>query len=104
MDKKGKIEMIRYSTPQRDSHFSVDLDKVEPWYKALRTFIGLILEETVQLKLKPGQILGFDNTRLLHGRLKYEDTPDAVRHLVGNYVDWDEIYSKWRVLKAELNK
>lgn len=39
---------------------------------------------------------------MFHGRLSYEDSPDNHRLLIGCYVDWDEIYSRLRVLRAEL--
>lgn len=42
----------------------------------------------------------FDNWRLLHGREAYD--PAALRHLEGNYIDWDEILSTLRVLENSL--
>lgn len=50
-----------------------------------------------------GNILGFDNTRLVHGRVGYQDTDENKRFLIGIFLDWDEIYSQLRVLKGELN-
>lgn len=46
-----------------------------------------------------GDILTFDNIRLLHGRDKYEDTGKIMRHVIGGYLDWDEVWSRIRVLK-----
>lgn len=66
-------------------------------------FVNAMNEHAAQFKTKPGDILAFDNTRLVHGRLSYEDTTDNHRLLVGCYLDWDEVYSKLRVLAAELN-
>lgn len=53
-----------------------------------------------------GDILAFSNTRLLHGRTGYEDKSGNIRHLVGVFIDWDEIYSRLRVLANDkrLNK
>lgn len=51
-----------------------------------------------------GNVLAFDNKRLIHGRLAYEDSPNNQRLLVGCYLDWDEIYSKLRVLQGELRQ
>jgi gamma-butyrobetaine dioxygenase len=49
-----------------------------------------------------GEILVFDNIRLVHGRKAYDDKPDNTRHLVGAYLDWDLAYSRIRVLRQKL--
>lgn len=46
----------------------------------------------------PGDILAFSNIRLLHGRTGYEDKNGNIRHIVGCYIDWDELYSRQRIL------
>lgn len=51
-----------------------------------------------------GEILTFDNTRMVHGRTGFTDETGNSRHLVGAYLDWDEIYSRIRVLDAEISK
>lgn len=65
-------------------------------------FVEILHEESVTFKTKEGDILTFDNLRLVHGRTKYEDNSDNRRHLIGAYLDWDEIYSRLRVLKFNL--
>lgn len=65
-------------------------------------FVEILHEESVTFKTKEGDILTFDNLRLVHGRTKYEDNNDNRRHLIGAYLDWDEIYSRLRVLKFNL--
>lgn len=89
---------INHSTPQRDSHFTVPLEQVEPWYRASAIFVKLIHEGAVQFKSKPGEMLTFDNTRLIHGRTSYTDVKDNIRQLVGAHLDWDEVFSRLRVL------
>lgn len=103
LDSHGNVESIRHSIPQRDSYFSVDLKDVKPWYKAFKYFVSVINDNAAKFKLKPGDILAFDNIRLVHGRMAFKDTHEKQRFLVGHFVDWDEIYSKIRVLKKELN-
>jgi len=98
LDHEKNVEAVNYSVPQRDSRFSISIDKVDEWYKAKSKFVELIQEEAVTFKTKPGDILTFDNTRCLHGRTGYTDQENNTRHLVGAYVDWDEIYSRLRVL------
>lgn len=65
----------------------------------MHKFIKILHKEAVTFKTKPGDILTFDNIRLIHGRTKYEDNSVNTRHIIGSYIDWDEIYSRLRVLK-----
>lgn len=97
------MHRINHSTPQRDSHFNQPLETVEPWYRASAIFVQLLHEGAVHFKTKPGDILTFDNTRLAHGRTGYTDLEGNTRHLVGAYLDWDEIFSRLRVLSTEAN-
>lgn len=46
-----------------------------------------------------GDILTFDNHRVLHGRKAYQGS----RLLIGGYLDWDLIKSRTRVLKSQLS-
>lgn len=65
-------------------------------------FVQLIHQESVTFKTQPGDILTFDNIRMVHGRTGYEDKGDNTRHIVGAYLDWDEIYSRLRVLRKNI--
>lgn len=98
MDYDGNLKRINHSIPQRDTFFSIDAEKVDEWYESLRTFIDMLYEEAVYFKTEPGDILAFSNIRLVHGRTGYVDKEGNVRHLVGAFIDWDEIYSRLRVL------
>lgn len=55
LDRDGNVEGINYSVPQRDSRFSISIDKVDEWYKAKAKFVELIHEEAVTFKTKPGK-------------------------------------------------
>lgn len=101
LDYEGNVERINHSIPQRDTFFSIDAEKVDDWYRSLRIFIDMLYEEAIYFKTEPGDILAFSNTRLVHGRTGYVDIEGNVRHIVGAYVDWDEIYSRLRVLTNE---
>lgn len=93
--KNGQLDRISFSVPQRDSLFSVgDPKLVQKWYEAMQVFRRFSLEEVLQFKMVEDDFLTFDNTRLLHGRTSYE--ANEQRTIVGCYVDWDEIYSKYR--------
>ncbi|XP_059046936.1 gamma-butyrobetaine dioxygenase-like [Achroia grisella] len=102
LDKHGAVTRINFSIPQRGSHFPGTIDMVKPWYEAHRLFLALNHRFSAKFKTKEGDILAFDNIRLLHGRNAYEDNNDNVRKLIGAYVDWDEIYSRLRCLKIKL--
>ena len=48
-------------------------------------------EHAIELTLRPGELVAFDNRRVLHGRRAFRST--ARRHLQGCYVDIDAIRS-----------
>ncbi|XP_039962480.1 gamma-butyrobetaine dioxygenase [Bactrocera tryoni] len=100
LDSDGNYTRINHSIPQRDSHFSVPLRAVIPWYQAYAKFVRLARRDAFAFKTKPGDVLTFNNIRLLHGRTGYDDSEQNVRYIVGAYLDWDIIYSKLRVLKS----
>ena len=49
-----------------------------------------------------GEIVTFHNSRVLHGRSAFTVTKVGSRHLEGAYIDWDEAYSRMRVLREKL--
>ncbi|ALC41125.1 CG10814 [Drosophila busckii] len=102
LDVHGRYLRINHSVPQRDSHFSIPAEQVRPWYEAMALFVRLANEQACTFKTTPGDILTFDNLRLVHGRTGYDDTDRNVRHIVGAFLDWDIAYSRWRVLKQSL--
>jgi gamma-butyrobetaine dioxygenase len=66
-------------------------------YQALKRFQQLAASDQFELRLtlQPGQILCFDNHRILHGRDAF--AAQGVRHLQGIYIDRDEIDCRTRV-------
>lgn len=98
LDYEGNVTKVNHSIPQRDTFFSIDVETVDDWYSSLKMFVDILHEEAVYFKTEPGDILAFSNIRLLHGRTGYEDKEGNVRHLCGAYIDWDEIYSRMRIL------
>jgi len=102
LDDAGEYTRINHSVPQRDSHFNVPLKQVLPWYEAYARFVKMAREDAHSFKTQPGDVLTFNNLRLLHGRTGYDDTENNSRYIVGAYLDWDIIYSRLRVLKKRL--
>ncbi|XP_039500080.1 gamma-butyrobetaine dioxygenase [Drosophila santomea] len=99
LDAEGRYTRINHSVPQRDSHFNVPLEEVLPWYESYARFVRLAIADSHAFKTRPGDVLTFNNIRLLHGRTGYDDSEASPRYIVGAYLDWDIIYSRLRVLK-----
>ncbi len=76
----------------------VRLDQVQPFYSALRKLLTMIYagEEMITVKLLPGEMLVFNNQRLLHGRTGF-DPSKSRRHVRSCNVDLDEFHSRMRV-------
>ncbi len=68
-------------------------------YRAAKRFHQLGADPRFQIgyPFQPGDLVGFDNRRILHGRDAF-DSNGGRRHLRGTYMDHDEIYSRLRVL------
>ncbi|EDV30113.1 uncharacterized protein Dana_GF19297 [Drosophila ananassae] len=104
LDAQGRYTRVNHSVPQRDSHFNVPLEEVQSWYESYAKFVQLARAEAHAFKTRPGDVLTFNNIRLLHGRTGYDDTENNSRYIVGAYLDWDIIYSRLRVLKKRRNQ
>ncbi|MDG1410313.1 MAG: TauD/TfdA family dioxygenase [Acidimicrobiales bacterium] len=63
------------------------------FYRAYASFAEVLAspESVIELTLKAGELVGFDNRRILHGRGAFAVT--AHRHLQGCYVDMDAVRS-----------
>ena len=57
-------------------------------------------ENEFHWKLREGDILIFNNKRVLHGRKAYHSCTTS-RRLEGAYLDWDEVLSVYRVLRKQ---
>jgi len=58
-------------------------------------------EFQIRYQFAPGDLVAFDNRRVLHGRESFDATA-GVRRLRGTYLDSDEVYSRVRVLRRHL--
>ncbi|NNE12566.1 MAG: gamma-butyrobetaine,2-oxoglutarate dioxygenase [Ilumatobacter sp.] len=68
-------------------------------YEALRVFSEMARDTRFQITypFRPGDLVGFDNRRVLHGRDAF--TGAGVRHLRGCYADHDDLFSRLRVIR-----
>lgn len=69
-------------------------------YRAARRFHQLADDAHFQIRypFRPGDLVGFDNRRILHGRDAFDGT-QGKRYLRGTYVDRDDVLSRLRVLE-----
>ncbi|XP_068117613.1 gamma-butyrobetaine dioxygenase [Hyperolius riggenbachi] len=104
LDHNGGLLRINFNNATRDSVLNIPAEQVQPFYSALKKFVNLLNtpENTHCYKMKPGQIVTFDNWRILHGRKSYQSVGDISRHLEGSYLDWDVVMSRLRILKTKL--
>ena len=101
-DGEGDVVEIVYSDAIRDSLQTMKLERVEPWYRALRLFHDLMMQEACTVRLDAGQVLVLDNTRVVHGRTGYRLDAHEVRHLRVCYFPMDEMESRLRRLIEDL--
>ncbi|KAI2662603.1 Gamma-butyrobetaine dioxygenase [Labeo rohita] len=101
VDSEGRVTRINYNNATRDSVLDVPLHQVQPFYSSLKAFVELLSrpENVFTYRMEPGDLVTFDNWRLLHGRKSYQSQGQNLRHLEGAYLDWDEVMSRLRVLR-----
>ena len=94
-------------------HFSPRLDFVplfarvtlEAYYRARQLFDHRLrsAQSEIRFLLRDGDLVMFDNCRLLHGRTAF-DPAEGLRHLQGCYIDIDGPRSLYRVLRRRLGR
>lgn len=104
LDDDGAVRAVHYNervarpleAPERDA---------DAFYAAYRHFARLVADPAFEVRfhLAPGDLLLFDNERLLHGRTAYDGNAGR-RFLQGCYVDRDGLESRLRVLARRLGK
>ena len=74
-------------------------EKLKIFYQSRKLLSELYCSSEFELrfKLQPGDIMMFDNHRLLHGRTAY-DANEGMRHLQGCYLEFDATDGKLRHL------
>ncbi|XP_004369785.1 gamma-butyrobetaine dioxygenase [Trichechus manatus latirostris] len=104
LDDKGQVVRINFNNATRDTIFDVPVERVQPFYAALKEFVDLMncKEFKFTFKMNPGDVITFDNWRLLHGRQSYEAGTEISRHLEGAYADWDVVMSRLRILRQSV--
>lgn len=104
LDDKGQVVRINFNNATRDTIFDIPVERVQPFYAALKEFVDLMNSKEFKFtfKMNPGDVITFDNWRLLHGRRSYEARTEISRHLEGAYADWDVVMSRLRILRQSV--
>jgi gamma-butyrobetaine dioxygenase len=99
LDEWGQIKELRYNSWIL-SPLDLPRDRVPAFYQALKAFAKLTKRVDLQvvLRLQAGEVMTFDNRRVLHARRPF-DAASGDRILQGTYVDTDEVLSRIDVLQ-----
>jgi gamma-butyrobetaine hydroxylase len=87
-----QIIKVRFNNRSIDT-LKLPAEKIKSFYKAYRHYAEILERPDLQInfKLQPGELVLFDNTRVLHARKAY--SAGGSRHLQGAYSDLDGLYS-----------
>lgn len=101
-DATGRMTGVHYS-PRLDYLPLLDAATLRRFQRARRRLSELFADPRFELRfpLRPGELMMFDNSRVLHGRTAY-DPNEGRRHLQGCYIDLDGPRSLFRTLSRKL--
>ncbi|HWZ64277.1 MAG TPA: TauD/TfdA family dioxygenase [Steroidobacteraceae bacterium] len=99
LDVTGALKAIHFS-PRLDFVPLLPRAQLDAYYRARRLFDHRLRAPDFEIRflLKAGDLVMFDNCRLLHGRTGF-DPAEGLRHLQGCYIDIDGPRSLYRVLR-----
>jgi len=99
LDVTGELKAVHFS-PRLDFVPLFPRAQLEAYYRARRSFDHRLRAPDFEIRflLKDGDLVMFDNCRLLHGRTGF-DPAEGLRHLQGCYIDIDGPRSLYRVLR-----
>lgn len=97
---EGVLRALRFSAKSGQYAPPMSAERLAAFYAARRRFSELAHEQRhiVSLQFRPGDLLVFDNQRLLHARSEIAPT-DGERWVQGCYIDRDGLwlnYERWR--------
>lgn len=99
LDVTGAVKSIHFS-PRLDFVPLFEPQRLEAYFGARREFDQRLRAPQFEIRflLRAGDLVMFDNCRLLHGRTGF-DPAEGLRHLQGCYIDIDGPRSLYRVLR-----
>jgi alpha-ketoglutarate-dependent taurine dioxygenase len=101
LDTMGQFRAIYYNDRSIEP-LPLKGPKLKKYYPAYRRLVEMVRDPArlVTARLEPGDLVLFDNTRILHGRTAFYG---GSRHLQGCYLDADGLYSKLAVHTRDRN-
>ena len=104
LDGHGEMIGVHYSPRLDDLPLMPEAD-MRRYQRARKRMGTLLLEPEYELrfKLDPGELIMFDNNRVLHGRTSF-DPAEGHRQLQGCYIDRDGPRSRYRVLQRRFGQ
>ena len=101
-DASGTVIGLNYS-PRLDEVPLLSPEDMRSYQSARQQLAHLLAssEFAVAFQLKSGQLMMFDNNRVMHGRTGF-DPNEGLRHLQGCYIDHDGPRNRFRVLTRRL--
>ncbi|MEY8097836.1 TauD/TfdA family dioxygenase [Falsihalocynthiibacter sp. S25ZX9] len=102
LDRAGDVIEIRYNA-HIAGVFDMPAEIMPAYYRAYRAYMAKTRDPKycLTLKLKAGEMVVFDNRRVLHGREAF-DPSSGFRQLRGCYVDRGEFTSRLRLLCRDI--
>ena len=99
LNEAGAVTEVRFNFAVMDA-IGAPAENMGALCRALRAFAAVIRDPALECRYRlcPGELLVFDNRRVLHGRAAF-DLSTGRRHLQGCYVDRDQLLSRIRVLE-----
>ena len=99
LDARGELLEVRIADFLRGP-LQAPFEEVEPAYEALMTLQAMLREPhfAIRFTYAPGDLVIFDNRRLLHARDAFEGSRGH-RWLQGCYMERDEIRSRYRMIQ-----
>lgn len=94
LDKGDKLIQVSFNNYDR-SDFRLPNNQIKAFYDSIRAFDKLANEKSMQWRkiLKPGQMLIFNNWRILHGRSEFK----GKRKMAGCYINKEDFESSCRM-------
>jgi gamma-butyrobetaine dioxygenase len=98
----GAVMAVHYNN-RSIAPMRLPADRAEAFYAGYRAFAQLLREPRFQLELhlSDGELVAFDNRRILHGRTAFRSAKYP-RHLRGCYLTRDSVYSATALLRRQL--
>lgn len=102
LDAAGQVDEINYNNMTRSNYLNVSLEEAEKLYAAMQAYYDLLYDPAnfIRFRLKQGDIMIFNNLRVLHGRGAYNYPKQGLhesRFLEGWYTEWSDMLSSYRV-------